>query len=81
MKDCKNRWIELREELWTEEFILDMLYDTYEEIEDILRYETNLIYSDEFKEDTIIVVDEAVEHLFQWIPDRLKFCDSFFLSF
>ncbi len=81
MKDCKNRWIELREELWTEEFILDMLYDNYEEIDDILRYETNLIYSDEFKEDTIIVVDEAVKHLFQWIPDRLKFCDSYFLSF
>ena len=78
---CKKRWFELREEVWTEEFVLDMLYDNYEEIKDILKYEAKLVYKSEFKEDINLVVDEAVEHLFQWIPERLDFCDSYFLNF
>ncbi len=81
MKSCKNRWFELREDIWTDDSILGFFYDNYDEVETILRYEAHLTYSDEFKKEINVILDEVVEHLFQWVPNRLDFCDLYFLSF
>ena len=80
MEASKKRWNELRVDLWTDESILDMLDDNYEEVKDILKYEANLVYSNEFKDDIDIVVDKAVNYLFEWIPKRLEYCDSYFIN-
>ena len=76
--DCKARWFELREILWTEERITDILMDFYEEIEDVLDIDTNLWYHNLWAENWEEEIDKAIEHLFDWIPDRLIFCDSYF---
>jgi hypothetical protein len=78
MRDCKNRWIYLREKLWTEEFILEMLSDIYKEIEDILEIETSKWNPICIYEKWDNQVEIFIEHLFQWIPDRLEFCDDYF---
>ena len=80
MDSCKKRWFELREELWTEEFFFDLLYDNYNQIKDILKYEAKIVYKSEFEEDTSVIVDKTVEYLFSWIPERLEFCDSYFFK-
>ena len=78
MRDCKNRWIYLREKLWTEEFILEMLSDIYKEIEDILEIDTSKWNPIWIYEKWDNQVEIFIEHLFQWIPDRLEFCDDYF---
>jgi hypothetical protein len=80
-KECKNRWFELREELWTDESILDMLQDNYEEIIDILELDTNIWNPFVIKESWENNVDESVSELFHWIPNRIEFCDSYFAQF
>jgi spore coat protein CotH len=81
--DCKNRWIYLREELWTEEYILDILSDIYEEIKEILEIEVLkwkriIEKEDDGKE---FIIDEYINDLYQWIPKRLEFCDEYFLNY
>jgi hypothetical protein len=80
-KECKNRWFELREELWTDESILDMLQDNYEEIIDILELDTNIWNPFVIKESWENNVDESVSELFHWIPNRIEFCDLYFAQF
>jgi len=89
--DCKNRWGQLRENLWTDKFILDMLSDIHNDIKEILDFEMNkwkpetvekepdsgwpdfVIYSTkEFD------LDEYLKSLFEFIPERLDFCDIYF---
>ncbi|GAH07530.1 unnamed protein product, partial [marine sediment metagenome] len=89
--DCKNRWLQLRETLWTDSFILEMLSDIFNDIKEILDFEMNkwkpetvekepdsswpdfVIYSTkEFD------LDEYIESLFEFIPERLDFCDIYF---
>lgn len=76
--DCKNRWNELRETLWTEEFILSTLTEIYSEIEHILELEL-LMWNPDIIEDDFDLND-YVSHLFQWILDRLIFTDLYFNS-
>ena len=78
MRDCSDRWFQLREELWTEEFFLNILSDNYEEIEDILEFENNMWNPKTIKEKYNNDVNESVENLYDWIPDRLVFCDYYF---
>jgi len=71
MQDCKNRWFDLREKLWTDSYIIDKVFDIYEEIKQTLEiswdiWKPNLDYM------------EYVEYLFDWIPERLEFCDTYF---
>ena len=91
LQDCKNRWFLLREELWTEEFIMDMLLDDYEEIEELIKIDTEMwkpitvkekpkqkwpyMYKYSTKE---FDLDEYLDFLFQWIPERLSYCDQYF---
>ncbi len=76
--DCKKRWNELRETLWTEEFILSTLTEIYSEIEHILELEL-LMWNPDIIEDDFDL-NNYVSHLFQWILDRLIFTDLYFNS-
>jgi len=77
-EDCKNRWIFLREELWTEEFFLDMISDNYEKIRDILEIETEMWNPVVLYEKWDNDFEEHVDHLYEWFPERLEFCDTYF---
>ena len=81
MKDVKERWLFLRESLWMKDSILDMLLDIYEEIKNISEIDMNMWYPWYLDMEWEIKIDEAVEKLFDWIPKRLEFCDSYFLKF
>jgi len=63
IKDCNDRWGYLRKSLWTEDFILKKLSEIYGDLKDILSQGT---------------VDGAISSLYEWIPERLLFCDNYF---
>lgn len=91
MQECKYRWNELREEFWTEEHILDMLFDDYKEIKELIEIDTKIwkpitvdeepkqewpyMYKYSTKEFNL---EEYLNYLFDWIPKRLQYCDSYF---
>ena len=81
MRDVKERWLFLRESFWMKDSILDMLLDTYEEIKDISEIDMKMWYPWYLDMEWELKIDEAVEYLFDWIPKRLEFCDSYFLKF
>ena len=76
-QDCNNRWKYLREELWTEEYILGMLSDFYEEIKDILEIEIKM-WKPKITRDKDFNVYDFVKGLSQLIIERLEFCDTYF---
>ena len=78
MKECKNRWFYLRATLWTEEFILDMLLEDFDDIENVIKADTEMWNPKEIKERWDNDFDESLDDLLQWIPNRLEYCDSFF---
>ena len=63
IKECIDRWIFLRETLLKEEFIFNMLSEMYEDIKDLLNSQT---------------VEDAISCLYEWISERLLFCDNYF---
>lgn len=75
---CKKRWKYLREDLWTEEFILDMVSAMYEEIKDILEFEAEMWDPSVLKSNWEFNIDDSINNLFEWIPNRLDFCDLYF---
>ena len=56
---------------------MNRLSDNYEEIEGILELELKM-WKRERKEKDRIDVDKYISDLFQWISDRLTFCDLYF---
>jgi len=78
MKECKNRWFYLRATLWTEEFILDMIFEDFDEIENAIKADTEKWNPKEIKERWDNNFDESLADFLQWIPNRLEYCDSFF---
>lgn len=80
MQACKERWLYLRANLWTDHFILDMIYELYEEIEDILELELEMWTPNSLKREPYDL-DEHVNELFEWFPERLAFCDSYFAKY
>ena len=76
--EINNRWFQLREELWTEEFILDIVSDMYEEIKDVLQIDASKWYPWLFGDDWEERVNESIDWLLDWIPKRLDFCDMYF---
>ena len=80
-QDCKARWFQLREELWTEEYILDMVSDMYDDIKEVLEIDSKMWYPWLFGEDWEQRVDESIDWLYDWIRDRLEFCDLYFTDF
>jgi len=81
MKEVKERWLTLRDSIWTECSIMDMLLEIYEEIKVISEIDTSMWYPWYIDLKWALKVEEAVELLFKWIPERLEFCDAFFLRF
>ena len=81
MNDCKIRWFELRKEIWSEEAILDLLQEFYEEIQDVLEIEVEMWNPRDYQEKWNNDIDVSVKHLFSWISDRLDFCDFYFSNF
>ncbi|TFF90863.1 MAG: hypothetical protein EU548_00855 [Promethearchaeota archaeon] len=79
MKDCKDRWNYLREEVWTEDFIMSLLSDQYEEIEDIIEIELNL-WETRLTSKKDFDLNKHVSRIFNWIPERIDFCDNYFAS-
>ncbi|MFX1392822.1 MAG: CotH kinase family protein [Promethearchaeota archaeon] len=77
----KERWFNLRITIWSEQNIVDMLEDIYEEVKDILEIETNKWNPGDMQSHWKNNVDESVKRLFTWIPERLDFCDSYFEKF
>ena len=74
----KERWFILREAVWSEEAILDMLTGIYDEIKDVLDIDIRKWYHWYYDLEWSLKVDEAIDTLFDWIPERLIFCDSYF---
>ena len=81
MKEVKERWFILRDSIWTECSIMGMLLEIYEEIKVISEIDTSIWYPWYIDLKWALKVEEAVELLFKWIPERLEFCDAFFLRF
>jgi len=81
MRDCKNRWFYLRKEYWTEDIILGMISDLYEEIEYIYKIEKTMWDPKMVEKDWENKMDKSVSYLFQWIPERIEFCDMYFKNF
>ncbi|MFX0186762.1 MAG: CotH kinase family protein [Candidatus Hodarchaeota archaeon] len=79
--DCKTRWFSLRDTIWVEEAIIDMLMEYYEEIKEVLDIDTNLWYHNLWAENWEEEIDKSIDHVFEWIPNRLVFCDSYFVQF
>ena len=48
---------------------------------DISEIDMNMWYPWYLDMEWELKIDEAVEKLFEWIPKRLEFCDSYFLKF
>ncbi|MBD3341280.1 MAG: hypothetical protein GF353_19390 [Candidatus Lokiarchaeota archaeon] len=81
MKEAKERWFDLRESLWSEENILDMLNEMYEDIKDVLEIDTDSTYPFYADYNWKIKIDEAVDYIYDWIPERLTYCDGYFTQF
>ena len=77
----KERWYFLRESIWSEESIIDMLTEIYDEIRVILEIDIDKWYLWYNDIQWSLKIDEAVEELFDWIPERLIFCDFYFQNF
>jgi len=70
-KACKSRWFELRKDLWAENYFMDMLFEIYEDIKESIKISMTIYDMDDN-------MDEYVNYLIQWIPERIEFCDSYF---
>jgi hypothetical protein len=91
MKDCKNRWSYLREEVWTDEFIFTMISDIYDENKDYIKIDTkmwkpitvddeSLVYNRYLYSTKEFDLEEYVNGLLEFVPKRLEFCDSYFIE-
>jgi len=74
MRECKTRWFELREELWSEETIMNMIFDYYEQIKDSLKLSMTIWDLEDERE-------KYLDLFFEYIPERLLVCDSYFSQF
>lgn len=89
-ENCRDRWKEIREKLWTEDFILSLLNAIHDEIKDILEVEMEMwkpMTVDKEPEERVqkllystkeFDLNEYVDGLYDWIENRLDFCDSYF---
>jgi len=89
ISECKNRWIYLRQEVWTDEFIFDLVSDIYNDYKEFIKIDTNiwkpitvddesLVYNRYLYSTKEFSLEEYVNYLFEFIPERLEFSDSYF---
>lgn len=76
-KDCMERWLQLRVKLWSEEYLLNLIQDFYDEIKEILPLELEMWERETMKRKNL-EIDDYISNLLNWMPDRLAFCDSYF---
>jgi hypothetical protein len=81
MSDAKERWLNLRDTILSEESILDRLTEIYDKARDAIEIDTNKKYHSDEDANWSLKVDEAIDYLYNWIPDRLEYCDFYFLKF
>jgi len=90
-RECRNRWSDLREDLWTEENLLDTLSEVYESIKTLIELDTDLWKPITVNDDSLVYnrylystkefdLEEYIDKLFEFIPERLAFCDEYFLE-
>jgi len=90
-RDCSNRWKFLREDLWTEESILNILSDIYESIRTLIEFDTDLWKPITVDDESLVYnrylystkefdLDEYINNLFEFISSRLDFCDEYFTN-
>ncbi len=91
MQEVKIRWAELRADLWTKDYIFSLITKMYNQIQKILEKDLEMwkpitveenieqegldksLYSNnEFD------LNEAIQFLYNWIEERLDFCDYYF---
>jgi len=80
-EECKNRWFELREKIWADEVIMNIISDIYEEIYPILEVDVNMWNMRSpilFREERVNDLDESIKYLYDWINERLGICDLYF---
>ena len=58
-----------------------MLSEIYNEIKDVIDIDTNLWYHNLWAENWEEEIDKSIEHVFDWIPERIDFCDYYFDQF
>jgi len=91
MSDCKNRWMYLRQEVWTEEFIFDLISDIYIDYKEFIEIDTDiwkpitvndesLVYNRYLYSTNEFYLEDYVNNLFIYIPERLSFCDEYFIE-
>ncbi|MFX1500040.1 MAG: CotH kinase family protein [Promethearchaeota archaeon] len=91
IQEVNLRWVELRANLWTKEYIIELISKMYNEIQDVLEIDLEMwkpITVDGYIEkkwpDIYLYsndefnLNEAIDFLYDWIEGRLVFCDSFF---
>ncbi len=78
---AKERWFSLRQTIWTDESILDEVSNLHKKVENVLEIDANMWYRLIFENDWENEVEEAIDHLYTWIPERLAFCDYYFSKF
>jgi hypothetical protein len=89
--EIKERWKNLRENLWTEDFFISMLDEIYGDIKYALEFEMNLwkpitiegpvngSWPDVFiYSNEEFNLEEKINSLEEWILNRLEICDSYF---
>ena len=90
-RDVRDRWNFLRDVLWTEEFMMDLLSDIYNDVKSLIELDTrkwkpltveneDLVYNRYLYSTKEFDLEEYIDELFQFIPKRLEFCDSYFNS-
>ena len=88
-RECSERWNYLRDVLWTEEFITNMLSDIYKDVKPLIELDTRKWKPLTVEHESLIVnrylhstkdfdLEEYVDELYQFIPSRLEFCDDYF---
>ncbi|MBD3255502.1 MAG: hypothetical protein GF383_10435 [Candidatus Lokiarchaeota archaeon] len=79
--DCQNRWEELRNEIWTEEHLIETLTAIFSEIKEIVEIDTKKWnpYPNEMPQEHWDNDCEAyIDYLYYWISNRLEYCDAHF---
>ena len=75
---AKERWFLLRQTIWTEESIMDEVSNLHKKVQETLDIDAKMWYRLIFENDWEKEVEEAIDHLYAWIPERLAFCDFYF---
>lgn len=88
-QECSARWSFLRDILWTEEFLTDMLTEIYDDNKPLIELDTRKWKPQTVAHESMIVnrylhstkdfnLEEYIDELYQFIPNRLEFCDNYF---